>query len=252
MLDVITDDSRKKKMSIIDPKTLATVTVNDPTLHVTAPKEVTISAGIDIVAHAVEAFVALNATPFTDALALGALKLVFNNIKRVVANGNDLDARDNMAFAAAMAATAFNNAGLGHVHTIAHQIGGSSYRHHGLTAGALLPYVLEFNAPSIPVQKFVDMAYALGITEVSRTNAVEKVLDAIRQLNADIDVTADLSEMGAKEEDIKYYAEIALKDIAGSTNPRQATLEDMIQLIKKAMGMKSDQKQKEREPVLAQ
>lgn len=82
MVDIIVDDSRKKKMAISDPKLLATITVDDPTLHVTAPKEVTVSSGIDILVQAVEAYIALNATPLTDTLALGAIKLFFNNIKK--------------------------------------------------------------------------------------------------------------------------------------------------------------------------
>lgn len=245
MFDIITDDSRKTAMTISDPKLLATLTVNDPSLHVTAPKEVTTSAGIDVLAHAVEAYVAVNANPFTDSLALGAIKLTFNNLKKVVANGNDLEARSNMAFATDMASTAFNNAGLGHTHTIAHQIDGSSYRHHGLTTGALLPYVLEFNSPAIPVQRFTDMAIAMGEKEVTGSNAVKTVLTAIRKLNAALDIPVDLSELGAKEEDIKYYAEMALKDISGMANPRQATLEDMIQLIRTSMGMKSGQAKSE-------
>jgi len=245
MFNIITDDSRKTAMTMKDPKLLATLTVNDPSLHVSAPKEVTTSSGIDVVAHAVESYVSLNANPFTDALALGSMKLAFNNLKKVVTNGNDLDARDNMAYAATMAATAFNNAGLGHAHTIAHQIDGASYRHHGLTAGSLLPYVLEFNASTIPVQKFIDMAIAMGETGVTDRNAVQTVLGAIRKLNTSINIPVDLSELGAREEDIKYYAEMALKDISGKSNPRQATLEDMIQLIRTSMGMNSGQEKLE-------
>lgn len=175
MFDIITDDTRKTAMTISDPKLLATLTVNDPTLQLSMPREVTISSGIDVLAHAVEAYVALNATPFTDVLALGAIKLVLNNLKQVVANGNDLEIRENMAYATDMAATAFNNAGLGHTHTIAHQIDGASYRHHGLTSGALLPYVLEFNAPAIPIQRFIDMAIAMGESGVTGLNALRKV-----------------------------------------------------------------------------
>ena len=242
MFDIIIDDSRKTAMTMSDPKLLATLTVNDPTLHVTAPKEVTTSSGIDVLAHAVEVYVALNANPFTDALALGAIKLVFNNLKEVVANGNNLAARDNMAFATDMAATAFNTAGLGHTHSIAHQIDGASYRHHGLTTGALLPYVLEFNAPAIPVQRFIDMAIAMGETGVTGFNAVETVLTAIRKFNETLGIPTDLSELGAKDEDIKYYAEMALKDVAGIANPRRANLEDLIQLIRTCMGIESSQK----------
>ncbi len=251
MVGIITDDTRKTKMNLMDPKLLATITVDDPELHVTAPREVTISSGIDILAQAVEAYVALSATPFTDALALGAIKLFVKNIKNVVENGNDLDARYYMAFAGSMAGCAFNNAGLGHVHTIAHQIGGSSYRHHGLTSGVLLPYVLEFNAPSIPMQKFIDIAFAMELKDVTEGNVVKKVLTAIREINADIGVPKYLNEMGAKEEDVQSYAEMALKDIAGINNPRQATLEDMIQLIRNAMGLESHQEKMERVHVLS-
>lgn len=248
MLDIIIDDARKTAMTMSDPNLLATLSVNDTALHVSAPKEVTTSAGIDVVAHAVEAYVALNANPFTDALALGAIKLAFNNLKVVVANGKDLEARENMAFASDMAATAMSNAGLGHAHTIAHQIDGASYRHHGLTTGALLPYVLEFNSPAISNQRFIDMAIAMGETGVTSRNAVETVLTALRKLNSDINIPVDLSELGAKEEEIKYYAEMALKDLPSKTNPRQATLEDMIQLIRTSMGIKSGEERLEREP----
>ncbi|MCW3491639.1 iron-containing alcohol dehydrogenase [Dethiobacter alkaliphilus] len=250
MVGIVGDDSRKTKMNFTDPKLLATITIDDPELHVTAPREVTISSGIDILAQAVEAFVALNATPYTDALALGAIKLFVNNIRNVVANGNDLDARYNMAFAGAMAGSAFNNAGLGHVHTIAHQIGGSSYRHHGLISGVLLPYVLEFNAPAIPIQKFNEMAFAMGLEGATGDNAVQIVLNAIREINAELGIPESLSEMGAKEENVDYHAKMALKDIAGMTNPRQATLEDMVQLIKTAMRVESQTK-KQREPALS-
>ncbi|HWQ41444.1 MAG TPA: iron-containing alcohol dehydrogenase [Desulfosporosinus sp.] len=249
MMDVITDDTQKTKVTMIDAKTLATLTVDDPSLHVTMPKEVTVSSGIDVLCHATEAYVALNATPFTDALALAAIKLVTNYLGKVVANGNDIEARENMAYAAMMASTAFNNAGLGHVHTIAHQIGGASYRHHGLIAGALLPYVLEYNSQAVPVQRFIDIAIAMGEKEVTGLNAVDTVLAAIRKLNAEVGIPSDLSEMGAKEEDIKYYAEMALKNISGATNPRQATLEDIMQLIRTSMGIKPSQGKTEQDLV---
>ena len=251
MLDVLTDDKRETKFSIIDPKTLATVTVNDPTLHLTAPKEVTIASGIDVLTHGVEAYVALNATPFTDALALAAIKLLFSYLRKVAANGNDLEARENMAYAAEMASTAFNNAGLGHTHTIAHQIGGFTNRYHGLIAATLLPYVLEFNSPSVPVERFIDLAVAMGHKEVTRLDAVETVLTAIRELYEDVGIPKDLSEMGAKEEDIKYYAEMALKDAAGYTNPRQASQEELVQLIRISMGMETTHDKTKREPVLS-
>lgn len=242
MYDIITDDTRKIAMTIGDPKLIATLTVNDPSLHVSIPKEVTTSSGADVLVQAVESYVALDATPFTDALALGAMKLVLNNLKKAVDNGNDMEARENMAYATAMAAAACNSAGLGHCHTIAHLIDGASYRHHGLTVGALLPYVLEFNAPAIPVQRFIDMAIAMGETGVTNNNAVDTVLNAIRKFNAALDIPENLSELGAKESDIRYYAEMSLRDSCALTNPRPASVDDLIQLIRKSMGLQSSQK----------
>ncbi len=252
MLDVITDDTRKTKMSIVDPKIMPTISINDPLLHLTAPKETTIASGIDVLCHAVEAYVATNAFPFSDALALQAMKLFINNIRKVVANGNDLDARDGMAYAAAMASAAFNNAGLGYLHAIIHQIGGYSYRLHGLVCGAFLPYVLEFNAPAVPVQRFIDMANALEIEDISRTNVVDKVIDTMKELNADLGIPADLTElleMDASDRNIKAIAEMALKDLSCLTNPRQGTIDDVMALIKKFVKAQSGQKEKERELV---
>lgn len=235
MVDVVIDDSRKIKMCMIDAKTLATLTVDDPTLHVTAPKEPTISAGIDVLVHSAEAYIARNANIYTDALALKAIQLVVANLPKLSVNGNDLEARDNMAIAGMMAGTAFNNAGLGYAHSIAHQVGGASYRHHGLTCAVLLPFVLRFNAEVVPVQKYIDLAIAMGQTAVNDQNAINTVISAIQKLYDILEIPDNLGEMGAQEADVKYYAEMALKDIISQSNPRQANLDEMMNLIKQAM-----------------
>ncbi|WP_088227491.1 iron-containing alcohol dehydrogenase [Desulfosporosinus sp. FKB] len=239
--DIIVDESRKVKMDIVDPQMLATLTVNDPSLMTTIPKEVTISSGIDVLAHAIESYVSINATPVTDALALGAIKLVFNYLKKAAANGNDTEARENMMYAEFMAGMSFNNAGVGYIHAIAHQIGGFSNRHHGLITGALIPYVLKFNALAVPIERFMDIAKAMGKEDIKEDDAVETVHTAINELNAELGIPSDLSELGAKEENIGIMAENALKDVACLTNPRLASLEDMIQLIRTTMGMKAGQ-----------
>ncbi|HBW33842.1 iron-containing alcohol dehydrogenase [Desulfosporosinus sp. BICA1-9] len=244
IFDIISDESRKVKMDIVDPQMLATLTVNDPSLMTTMPREVTISSGIDVLAHAIEAYVSFKATPVTDALALGAIKLVFNYLRKAAANGNDTEAREKMMYAEFMAGMSFNNAGVGYIHAIAHQIGGFSNRHHGLITGALIPYVLKFNAPAVPVERFMDIAIAMGEEDITEDDAVETVLAAINELNAELGIPSDLSELGAKEENVGLMAENASKDVAGLTNPRQATLEDMIQLIRTSMEMESGQKPK--------
>ena len=146
MVAIIVDNSRKVKMTIASPFLTPFISVNDPIFMITMPKEVTASSGIDVVSHAIEAFVSTEASPITDPLALEAIRLAFEYLPRAYENGNDLEAREKMMFANIMAGMAFNNAGLGYVHCMAHQLGGFYNQTHGCYNAVLLPYVFEFNS----------------------------------------------------------------------------------------------------------
>ncbi|MHC1684337.1 MAG: iron-containing alcohol dehydrogenase [Clostridiaceae bacterium] len=233
MFSIITDESRKVKMVIGSPTMAPTISVNDPMFMVTMPKEVTASSGIDVVSHAIEAFTSTEAYPVTDSLALKALELVFKYLPRAYGNGNDLQAREQMMFAANMAGMAFSNAGLGYTHSIAHQLGGLYNQTHGCYNAVLLPYVFEFNAKSIPEERILKIAEMMDIKTHSPAKAVDKIMDGIQKLASTLEIPKTLKEMGLQKEDIDQISENAVKDITALTNPRQGTKDDIISIIKK-------------------
>lgn len=234
MFAIITDNSRKVKMVIASPYITPYISVNDPILMTTMPKEVTASSGIDVVSHAIEAFVSTEASPITDSLAIKAIKLAFEYLPRAYENGNDLEAREKMMFANIMAGMAFNNAGLGYVHCMAHQLGGFYNQTHGCYNAVLLPYVFEFNSVSIPEQRILKLCEVMGIITHNRSQAVDLIIDSINKLRSKIEIPSKLSEMGLKESDIEPLSQNALKDICSFTNPRQGFVEDIISLYKAA------------------
>jgi len=200
------------------------------------PASLTAATGMDALTHAVEAYVSTIATPVTDACALKAIELVSRHLRAAVANGSDMEARDKMAYAEYLAGMAFNNASLGHVHAMAHQLGGFYDLPHGVCNAILLPHVERFNLIA-RVDRFVDMAIAMGedVDGLSQREAAECALDAIQMLAWDIGIPAGLKELGVKEEDLKTMAANAQKDACGLTNPRLATLEDVIEIYASAM-----------------
>jgi alcohol dehydrogenase len=200
------------------------------------PAGLTAATGMDALTHAVEAYVSTAATPVTDSAALMAMKLISKYLRRAVANGSDFEARDQMAYAQFLAGMAFNNASLGYVHAMAHQLGGFYNLPHGVCNAILLPHVSRFNLIG-NVERFVDIAEAMGeeVKGLSARDAAEKALTAISTLSKDINIPSGLTELGVKEEDLKTMGINAMKDACSLTNPRLATLEDVIQIYKNAL-----------------
>jgi alcohol dehydrogenase len=233
---IITDTSRKVKMAIVDWRVTPNVAIDDPLLMVGMPPGLTAATGMDALTHAVEAYVSTIATPVTDACALKAIELVAKNLRAAVANGQDMQARDNMCYAQYLAGMAFNNASLGHVHAMAHQLGGFYDLPHGVCNAILLPHVERFNMIA-KMDRFVDIAVAMGenVDGLSVRTAAEKALEAIQTLSVDIGIPAGLDQLGVKEEDLKIMAENAQKDACGLTNPRCPNLDDVIQIYKNAL-----------------
>jgi alcohol dehydrogenase len=145
---IITDESRHVKMAIVDRNVTPLLSVNDPTLMVAMPKGLTAATGMDALTHAIEAYVSTAATPITDACALKAIDPDQPNLRLAVTDGKT--ARENMAYAQFLAGMAFNNASLGFVHAMAHQLGGFYDLPHGVCNAVLLPHVQSFNARSAP------------------------------------------------------------------------------------------------------
>ncbi|GAB6060311.1 iron-containing alcohol dehydrogenase [Desulfonatronum parangueonense] len=224
---IITDTSRKVKMAIVDWRVTPGVAVDDPLLMMGMPPALTAATGMDALTHAVEAYVSTIATPMTDACAEKAIELIFKYLRPAVANGQDIDAREGMCYAQYLAGMAFNNASLGHVHAMAHQLGGFYDLPHGECNAILLPHVEKFNLIA-KVERFAKMAQLMGenIEGLSPRAAAEKALDAIKELSADVGIPSGLIELGkrygkdVKKEDIAVMTGNAQKDACGFTNPR--------------------------------
>jgi alcohol dehydrogenase len=233
---IITNTSNHVKMAIVDWRVTPNVAINDPLLMVGMPPALTAATGMDALTHAVEAYVSTIATPVTDACALQAIRLIATNLRAAVANGADMLARDNMAYAEYLAGMAFNNASLGYVHAMAHQLGGFYDLPHGVCNAILLPHVEKFNLIA-KVDRFVEMAKAMGenVEGLSPRDAAELALIAIKQLSVDVGIPSGLTELGVKTKDLKTMAMNAQKDACGFTNPRTPTLDDIIQIYKWAL-----------------
>ncbi|KDN97069.1 L-threonine dehydrogenase [Pseudomonas donghuensis] len=232
---IITDEARHVKMAIVDRNVTPLLSVNDPALMVGMPKGLTAATGMDALTHAIEAYVSTAATPITDACAIKAIELISDNLRQAVADGSDLQARENMAYAQFLAGMAFNNASLGYVHAMAHQLGGFYDLPHGVCNAVLLPHVQRFNA-SVSAARLRDVAKAMGV-EVSAMNVEQgsdAALAAIENLSRAIDIPAGLALLGAKEADIPTLASNALKDACGLTNPRVASQEEIEAIFKAA------------------
>ncbi|OQY23138.1 MAG: L-threonine dehydrogenase [Desulfobacteraceae bacterium 4572_35.2] len=233
---IITNTDTHVKMAIVDWRCTPSIAINDPVLMVGKPAGLTAATGMDALTHAIEAYVSTIATPITDACAIKAIELVAGYLRPVVANGENLEARDKMAYAEYLAGMAFNNASLGYVHAMAHQLGGLYNLPHGLCNAILLPSVCEFNTIANP-QRFADIAVALGenVEGLSDVEAAAKGIAAIRKLSADIGIPAGLNALDVKEADFSVMAENAQKDACMLTNPRKAKLEQVIDMYKAAM-----------------
>lgn len=233
---IITDEERHVKMAIVDKHVNPVLAVNDPNLMVSMPASLTAATGMDALTHAIEAYVSTAATPVTDACAQKAIELIQTYLRDAVADGNNMEARDKMAYAEFLAGMAFNNASLGYVHAIAHQYGGFYNLPHGVCNAILLPAVQEFNAKAAAPQ-LKDCAKFMGVdvSGMSDEEGAAACIAAIRKLSADVNIPKGFAELGAKEEDFDILATNALKDACGATNPVQATHDEIKAILAKVM-----------------
>jgi alcohol dehydrogenase len=233
---IITNTDTKVKMAIVDWRCTAVVSFNDSEIMKGMPQALTAATGMDALTHSVEAYVSTVSTPVTDSAALMSIKLIAENLRQAVANGEDMEARDAMMYAQFLGGMAFNNAVLGYVHAMAHQLGGFYDLPHGVCNAILLPAVSKFNLIA-KMDRFADIAVAMGenVEGLSTRDAAFKALDAIKALSADIGIPAGLTELGVKEADLEVMAKNAMKDACGGTNPRCPNLEEVIAIFKDAL-----------------
>lgn len=233
---IITDEKRHIKMAIVDRNTTPVLSVNDPALMMGMPAGLTAATGMDALTHAVEAYVSTGATPITDACALKAVEIISQSLRTAVKDGKNAKAREDMAYAQFLAGMAFNNASLGYVHAMAHQLGGMYDLPHGVCNAVLLPHVEEFNMQS-SAARLKDIAQAMGVDVRSMNDqqGAKACIAAIRSLSKDVGIPANLTELKAKAEDIPTLAANALKDACALTNPRKGTQADVEGIFKAAM-----------------
>ncbi|MBG3012654.1 1,3-propanediol dehydrogenase [Proteus faecis] len=232
---VLTNTKTKVKFVIVSWRNLPSVSINDPLLMIGKPAGLTAATGMDALTHAVEAYISKDANPVTDASAIQAIRLISRNLRQAVALGTNLKARENMAYASLLAGMAFNNANLGYVHAMAHQLGGLYDMPHGVANAVLLPHVLRYNLIANP-EKFADIAEFMGenVAGLSVMDAAERAITAIARLSADIGIPQHLGELGVKESDFPYMAEMALKDGNAFSNPRKGNEKEIIEIFRQA------------------
>ncbi|MFW6281967.1 MAG: iron-containing alcohol dehydrogenase [bacterium] len=233
---IITDEERHIKMAIVDWRVTPNVSINDPVLMLEKPQSLTANTGMDALTHAVEAYVSTIANPLTDSAAEKAFELIGENLRKVVANGSDYELREKMAYAQFLAGMAFNNASLGLVHGMAHQLGGFYDLPHGVCNAILLPHVTNFNKLAKP-EKVAKMGELLGANTEGMTvmEAADAGIKAIVDLAADLGIPGSLQELDDVDpKDFETLAKNALADASSATNPRQATLEEVIGIFESA------------------
>lgn len=236
---VITNEETHYKFVVASWRNMPLVSFNDPTLMLDVPKGLTAATGMDAFVQAIEPFVSVDHNPITDSQCIQAIKLIETSLREAVANGHNLEARTYMVEAEMLAGMAFNNANLGYVHAMAHQLGGQYDAPHGVCCALLLPYVEEYNLIACP-ERFAELAKIMGENTdgLSTRDAAELAIKAMKQLSEDVGIPHSIKEIGAKIEDFEHMATNALKDGNAFSNPRKGTKEDIIKIFQAAYDAK--------------
>ena len=233
---IITNTDTHVKMAIVDWRCTPLMAIDDPKLMVAKPAGLTAATGMDALTHAVEAYVSTAANPITDACAEKAITMISQWLSPAVANGENIEARDAMSYAQYLAGMAFNNASLGYVHAMAHQLGGFYNLPHGVCNAILLPHVCEFNLIACP-DRYAKIAELMGvdIQHLTVNEAAYAAIDAIRELSKAVGIPSGLTELNVKESDLTIMAENAQNDACMLTNPRKANHAQVVEIFKAAM-----------------
>jgi alcohol dehydrogenase len=226
---VITDETTQTKKVIFHPKMMPQIVICDPELTVGLPAKVTVGAGMDALAHCLEAYCAPGFHPLADGIAVEGIRLCKVFLPRAVADGTDIEARAQMMAAAAMGATAFQK-GLGAIHALSHPIGSVHHTHHGMTNAVFMPYVLTFNRPEIE-EKIARLAAYLGLEP-----SFDAFYDWIVALRRELGVPDTLAAFGVTGIDYGRLAKMAIVDPTASGNPVPLTEAAAVTLFREATG----------------
>ena len=252
---VITDKKENKKYPLTDYALTPTIAIVDPEFVMSLPGAIAADTGIDVLTHAVEAYVSILASDFTDGWAKQAVKLVFEYLEESVKKGTPI-AREKMHNAATIAGMAFANAFLGMNHSLAHKIGGEWHIPHGRTNGILLPHVIRYNG-TIPTKlniwpkienykadvKFMELAQLIGLNPKTPAEGVEMFADACEELCHKVGVASNVESQGisreAWEESVHRIAMNAYEDQCTPANPRMPMVKDMEDILRKIYDYKN-------------
>ncbi len=246
---VITDEHSGVKYPLADYELLPNMAIIDTDFHMSAPKGLTASSGIDAVTHAVEAYAAMLATDYTDGLALQALKNIFKYLPRAYDNGQiDVEAREKMANAATMAGMAFANAFLGICHSMAHKLGAFHHLPHGVANALMIEEVIRFNAAEAPVKmgtfsqydhphtlaRYGEIADYLGLGGENDSEKLENLIKAINELKSRVGIKETIADYGVNEEvflaSLDEMVEQAFDDQCTGANPRYPLMSELKQM----------------------
>ncbi|HHW01746.1 MAG TPA: iron-containing alcohol dehydrogenase [Thermoanaerobacterales bacterium] len=235
---VFTNPETKVKKSLKSPGTYARFSIIDPELMLTVPKKVTASTGIDVFFHAMEAYVGKRSQPFTDALALEAIRLVAENLKGACEHGDDIQYRERMAWANTLAGVAINLSGTCGIHGMGHPLSGIYDVPHGESLSAVSLAFMRFNIPEAP-GKFAKVAEALGVDVRGLTllEAAEKSVQALKDLMDSIEVPQKISAFGITEKDIDALAEHTCKWMTHNleASPRVPAIDDVKKMYRESL-----------------
>ena len=227
---VITDTANHIKHPIVAADLVPDIAILDPTIPAKMPPHVTVHTGMDVLTHAIEAYVSTAANSFTDPYAVEAIRLVFEHLETAYHSPDDLNARMHMHNASALAGIAFTNASLGLVHSMAHKIGGEFGITHGLANAIMLPYIIQYNAKF--TKKYRQLEATLGI---------ENLIEAINSLNKRLGVPKTLSQCDEVEINEVTFVNVldrmssnAVDDPCTLTNPNYPSVQDVKGLYTKA------------------
>lgn len=233
---IITDLARLVKVSIISKMIVPDIALIDPTTTVTLPPDLTAATGLDALSHSVEAYVS-NASSFvTDLFALNSIPLISRNLVSAVKEPQNMTYRNNMMRGSLEAGLAFSNASLGLIHAMTHSLGGLLDLPHGKLNSIVMPHVIRFNYEAVP-ERYDRIGEALGLNLNGFTGEEKKamIINEIDRLRKDAGITSTLGGLGVKREDIPLLAKNAMRDPCKVTNPRPATLGDVMAIYEEAI-----------------
>ena len=245
---VISDKKINKKYPLADYELTPDVAIVDPDLVMSLPKSITADTGMDVLTHAIEAYVSNMASDYTDGLSEKAIELVFKYLREAYNNGTNKQAREKMHNASTIAGMSFTNAFLGINHSLAHKLGAEFHLPHGRLNAVLLPYVIRYNATEptkfvsfpkyeyfIADQKYAEIARKLGLPASTIEEGVASLIKEIQKLNADLNIPKSFKDAGIEEQEflgkVDLLADRAFEDQCTNANPRLPLVSELKQIL---------------------